>query len=222
MYEKPVADFSTRLREAIERRGVTAADLSRETQISTSAISRYLKGEFTPKQDKMHALAISLRVSPAWLMGYDVDMDGKIDDNHIIIPSKKNREKSNKVLQDFDIDHIIPMSSFEKDDYMAKFFSCNSDDSRQFLIYAAGIYNAIKPHIMKPADKELVDKYHELDESSQLLVKGMIDKLLLAQQMAQKNATTADSDGEENTDTQKGTPSLQQVPSCEKTNKPCE
>jgi transcriptional regulator with XRE-family HTH domain len=219
MYEKPVADFSTRLREAMERRGVTAADLSRETQISTSAISRYLKGEFTPKQDKMHALAISLRVSPAWLMGYDVSIDGK--DNK---PSDSNLRRDkytfikslNKATKNMTLNTDKWEHSFDEEAAMAKLFSSNSDRDKQFFLHIIGIYKAMKETTLDSEDKEFIKKYHALDESSQRLIEEMIDKLLLTQQMAQKNTTTADSDGGEDSGTQKGTPSLQQVPFCEK------
>ncbi|MGA0525445.1 hypothetical protein ACO2WH_26760, partial [Escherichia coli] len=36
----------------------------------------YLKGEYEAKQDKVDLLSKALQVSPAWLMGYDISMDG--------------------------------------------------------------------------------------------------------------------------------------------------
>jgi transcriptional regulator with XRE-family HTH domain len=198
MYEKPVADFSTRLREAIERRGVTAADLSRKTNISTSAISRYLKGEFTPKQDKMHALAISLRVSPAWLMGYDVSIDGK--DNK---PSDSNLRRDkytfikslNKATKNMTLNTDKWEHSFDEEAAMAKLLSSNSDGDKQFLLHVLGMYRAMKTVTLSPEDKKLIEKYHTLDETSQRLIDNMMDKLLLTQIMTQKN--TVPLDGEE-------------------------
>lgn len=198
MYEKPVADFSTRLREAIERRGVTAADLSRETQISTSAISRYLKGEFTPKQDKMHALAVSLKVSPAWLMGYDVSADGKdnkpsdsnIRRNRLSFIKTLSKPAKNMTLHTDKWEH-----SFDEEAAMAKLLSSNSDRDKQFLLHVLGMYRAMKTTTLSPEDKKLIEKYHTLDETSQRLIDDMMNKLLLTQIMTQKN--TVPLDGEE-------------------------
>lgn len=198
MYEKPVADFSTRLREAIERRGVTAADLSRETQISTSAISRYLKGEFTPKQDKMHALAVSLRVSPSWLMGYDVPINRK-DNKPSISNLRRDRFTFIKALRkpakNIMLDTDKWEHSFDEEAAMAKLLSSNSDGDKQFLLHVLGMYRAMKTATLSPEDKKLIEKYHTLDETSQRLIDNMMDKLLLTQIMAQKN--TVPLDGEE-------------------------
>lgn len=81
MYESPVATFASRLKEAMELRDVTAADISRNVKVSTAAISRYLKGAYKPKQDRIYSLAKFLRVSPTWLMGFDVDMESKVPHN---------------------------------------------------------------------------------------------------------------------------------------------
>jgi transcriptional regulator with XRE-family HTH domain len=72
MYEKPTSTFAERLREAIDKRDVSMAEVARQTNISTAAISRYLRGDYEPKQDKMYALAKYLMVNPAWLMGFAV------------------------------------------------------------------------------------------------------------------------------------------------------
>ena len=72
MYEKPTSTFAERLREAIDERDVSMAEVARQTNISTAAISRYLRGDYEPKQDKMYALAKYLMVNPAWLMGFAV------------------------------------------------------------------------------------------------------------------------------------------------------
>lgn len=68
------ADFSERLVEAMKIRRMSAADLSRLTGIDKSAISRYRSGAYKPNQINTYLLAQSLRVSPAWLMGFDVPM----------------------------------------------------------------------------------------------------------------------------------------------------
>jgi transcriptional regulator with XRE-family HTH domain len=54
-------------------------------------------------------------------------------------------------------------------------------------------------------NEEFIQKYNRLTVNNKNSLNIMMDSLL----KAQKNATTADSDGEENSGTQKGTPSLQ-------------
>jgi transcriptional regulator with XRE-family HTH domain len=84
MYEEPIESLSDRLREAMYIRDVSAAEISRNTNISTAAISRYLHGDYVPKQDNTYALATYLRVNPAWLMGYDVPMERKNNTTDIL------------------------------------------------------------------------------------------------------------------------------------------
>jgi transcriptional regulator with XRE-family HTH domain len=187
-YEPPVSSIAERLREAMDIKGISAAELSRTTKITTASISHYLAGRYSPKQDKIYLLARELHVSPAWLMGFNVDIDGKIDDRHKLLTAEENRRKADM----FEIDDVFPRS------VQAKLSQCLDT-----------MYELLQLECKKKSDNELLNKYHSLDQSSQVLIKDMIDKLLLTQQMAQKNATTADSDGEENTGTQKGTPSLQ-------------
>jgi transcriptional regulator with XRE-family HTH domain len=186
-YEPPVSSIAERLREAMDIKGISAAELSRTTKITTASISHYLAGRYSPKQDKIYLLARELHVSPAWLMGFNVDIDGKIDDRNTLLTAEENRRKADM----FEIDDVFPRS------VQAKLSQCLDT-----------MYELLQLECKKKSDNELLNKYHSLDQSSQVLIKDMIDKLLFTQQMAQKNATTADSDGE-NTGTQKGTPSLQ-------------
>lgn len=69
-----VASIASRLREAMEIRGKKQIDLVRETGINRSAISRYLSGEYEPKNKPVYELAKALDVSYQWLMGYDYPM----------------------------------------------------------------------------------------------------------------------------------------------------
>lgn len=68
--------FAKRLAEAMEIRDLNQTDLHNLTKINKSSISTYLKGEYEAKQDKVDLLSRALHVSPAWLMGYDIAMDG--------------------------------------------------------------------------------------------------------------------------------------------------
>ena len=67
--------FSERLAEAMKIRELTQTDLHERTGINKSSISTYLRGDYKAKQDKVDLLSSALRVSPAWLMGFDVPME---------------------------------------------------------------------------------------------------------------------------------------------------
>jgi len=64
--------FSDRLREALDLRRITAAELSRRTDIPQHMISKYLRGLNEAKSGNLHKFAVALEVSEAWLMGLDV------------------------------------------------------------------------------------------------------------------------------------------------------
>lgn len=66
-----------RLRTLMREKDITQAELSRLTGIRASSISDWLKGKYTPKQDKIALLADALRVTPAWLLGYGKEEDKK-------------------------------------------------------------------------------------------------------------------------------------------------
>ena len=73
-YER-IASVACRLREGMCYAGKTQADLARETGISKATLSRYLSGQFEPKQIAVNKLAVALNVSEMWLWGCDVPME---------------------------------------------------------------------------------------------------------------------------------------------------
>ena len=70
-----VATFARRLREGLDVREMTQAELAKRSGISKSSISRYIKGDWEGKQSAVYELAKALGVTEAWLMGYDVPME---------------------------------------------------------------------------------------------------------------------------------------------------
>jgi len=67
---------SKRIKKGLEIRGLKQSDLCRITGIPKSAMSQYIKGTFEPRQDRVYLIAKALDVSEAWLMGFDVSMNG--------------------------------------------------------------------------------------------------------------------------------------------------
>lgn len=66
-----------RLNEALQLRGMSAADLAKKSGMAKSSLSRYLTGENIPRSIAIGKMAKALDVSPAWLLGYDLTIDGK-------------------------------------------------------------------------------------------------------------------------------------------------
>lgn len=66
-----------RLNEALKLRGMTATELSNKTGLNKSSISRFLSGKSIPRSLTIGLMAEALNVSPTWMLGYDVTIDGK-------------------------------------------------------------------------------------------------------------------------------------------------
>lgn len=90
-YER-VALSKDRIREAMRAAGKSQADLSRETGLNRSTISRYLSGEVEPRHEATHKMAIVLNVSEMWLFGYDVPQ-------HRTDEQKKNDQLSELIVR---------------------------------------------------------------------------------------------------------------------------
>lgn len=70
-----IESVANRLQKAMYKAEKSQADLSRETGISKATLSRYLSGQFEPKQMAVSKMAIALNVAEMWLWGCDVPME---------------------------------------------------------------------------------------------------------------------------------------------------
>lgn len=70
---------ANRLRLAMDEAGLRQVDLRRMTGIEKGSMSRYLKGDYEPKQDAIYKLAKALSVSEMWLWGYDCEKERSIE-----------------------------------------------------------------------------------------------------------------------------------------------
>ena len=66
-----------RLNEAMRLRQTTVSELAKKSGLSKSSVSRYLSGENIPRSIAIGKLATALNVSPTWILGYKVTIDGK-------------------------------------------------------------------------------------------------------------------------------------------------
>ena len=81
------SDFASRLSQALEARGMKAADLSKKTKVAEGTISCYINGRYEAKQNRVQVFAEALNVNPAWLMGYDVPME--TESRHSAAPASR-------------------------------------------------------------------------------------------------------------------------------------
>ena len=93
-----MVEIRKRIKEAMNIRGYTQADLVRLSGIDKGQISSYLSGKYKPKQDNIFLLSNILNVNEAWLLGYDVPMEkspasspsDSLSSFDNILPVKKN------------------------------------------------------------------------------------------------------------------------------------
>lgn len=69
-----VADFSERLKIALEARGMYASQLGAVCKINKSTLSQYLSGKYEAKYARIVQMAEVLGCDPLWLAGNDVPM----------------------------------------------------------------------------------------------------------------------------------------------------
>lgn len=73
------ATFSDRIKEVLELRNMTQAELSKLSGVDKGAISRYVSGKDGASRDSIMQMSIALNVNPAWLMGFDVSIERDVD-----------------------------------------------------------------------------------------------------------------------------------------------
>lgn len=82
-----------RLNEALNLRGMTAADLAKKSGLNKSSISRYLTGENIPRSIAIGKMSKALGVNPAWVLGYDVPIEaadpGSVKEGSLIADEKR-------------------------------------------------------------------------------------------------------------------------------------
>ena len=104
MYSERIESCGKRIAKALEMRDVRQSDLAQITGIPKSSLSLYLKDAYEPKQDRIYTIAKALRVSEAWLMGYDVPMEkGEINDS----PSEPQLTEGEKQM--LELFRLIPV-----------------------------------------------------------------------------------------------------------------
>lgn len=65
-----INNFQSRLKIAIENKGISQAELARRSGLSRASITDYLKGKYKAKPGAIYSLAQALDVDTFWLLGY--------------------------------------------------------------------------------------------------------------------------------------------------------
>jgi transcriptional regulator with XRE-family HTH domain len=97
VYKERVESCGQRIAKALDIRGMKQSELCRLAKVPKSSLSLYLSGAYEPKSDRIYLIAQALRVSEAWLMGYDVPMtEDKKNNTH----DKKTLTEGEEILLD--------------------------------------------------------------------------------------------------------------------------
>lgn len=145
-----------RIKQMMQIRDITQADLARITGIRASSISDYLSGKYQPKQDKIALIADALSVNPGWLMGYD---EPKKPISSSIVEKKENRDL---------LAHCQKLSEHEQ-----KILITMIDNGIQDFTVKNDADNLKKT-------KELISLFNQLDIEDQIEIKGEIKGMLKA------------------------------------------
>ena len=98
-------DCHIRIKQAMNLRGLTQTDIVEKTNIKKSALSQYISGKITPRQNAIDELSKVLNVSEPWLMGYDVPM------KRTVLKKETQKSKTDDVVltpeQEAELQYII-------------------------------------------------------------------------------------------------------------------
>lgn len=70
-----IESSNKRIRTLINDLNISQTEFCKKTGIKESALSNYLYGNRSARQDQLSKIAETFNVNPAWLMGYDVEKE---------------------------------------------------------------------------------------------------------------------------------------------------
>ena len=87
------SNSNIRIRSLLNELGISQTEFCEQTGLTKSALSNYLNGDRTPRQDQIDKIAATYSINPAWLMGYDVPMRNDEDKYYeLMIENRINRD----------------------------------------------------------------------------------------------------------------------------------
>lgn len=168
---------SERLIQALSDIDITQAELARRTGLGRPAISQYISGKVKPKQDNIYILAKALKVSPTWLMGFNVPKDVNEDLYNGDYADEKNFNEDYEIanlFSDEDVNYVLLKSIFE---ILSSMDTHNLENSRSILLFLFK-----NPHLYA-----FLKKYWSLDELDQRAMNTLLD--ILFERVSDKEKT---------------------------------
>ncbi|ACY10739.1 TPA: helix-turn-helix domain-containing protein [Staphylococcus aureus] len=152
--------FKDRLKQIMSERKISQSELSRRTGIGRNSISDYLNGKYEAKQDKVFELAKALNVNEAWLMGFDISKNRKIENNDIttvynqLTPPRQNNvlKYANSQLdeQNSKGDNVVDINSYKQDKVEVDVNGCVSagvgESLHEEAIFKTYVKAPVPPH----------------------------------------------------------------------------
>ena len=127
--------FSARLREILEEKNITQAELAELSHTTAATISRYINDNRTPNIDLLNNMATALNVTTDYLIGKNNDKTP---------PDKKNAplsfESAQKVYETF-INNGILKSDTKLNEKQLAFLSKFFKDSKEFITFNLDKFN---------------------------------------------------------------------------------
>ena len=110
-------ETARRLQDALDRKGMTAAELAKKSGVSKASISQYINGSHAPSNISSAKMAEVLGVNALWLMGFDLpDADYVVYGDHwqVLVEAHKDlNDEGMKKLAEYAAD-LVASKRYEK------------------------------------------------------------------------------------------------------------
>jgi transcriptional regulator with XRE-family HTH domain len=109
--ERIVDKIAERIKEAMDVRGISQADLCRMTKMGRSSMSQYLAKTHKPNRNRLSLIAKALDVSELWLLGHNVPMN----DEPILLDMFKRLDSKDKTKICEHLKSMLSQDKYKKD-----------------------------------------------------------------------------------------------------------
>ncbi len=179
-------ECQVRIKKAMNLRGLTQTDIVERTNIKKSALSQYINGKITPRQNAVEELSKILNVSEPWLMGYDVPMERNI--RFLPVEKKDLIKKLDSIREDR---NLSPKKAAEIN-HLSKWISEESMDSEIMKVcdnwgvnYTPNNTGLSYTHLTSESNTELlnfqkwiINKIKDMDNDKVIKLKVMIEPII--------------------------------------------
>lgn len=108
------AETARRLQDALDRKGMTAAELAKKSGVSKSSISQYINGTHAPSNISSAKMAEVLGVNALWLMGFELPEPDVMAFGQLLVEAHETlNDEGLKKLADYAAD-LMASKRYEK------------------------------------------------------------------------------------------------------------